>query len=433
MAERTRALNTGREADPLTVSCDQPRSASPDLRDRAGLPGGRCEALARPTRAGGKAGRRLLFIVNDTTFFASHRLPIAVAAREAGFEVALAALDTGRVDEIRAQGIAYHPLAVDRTGVNPLRDVRLFWQLSRLIRTVRPTLLHTVTIKPVIYGGIAARLYRVPSLVSAVSGLGLVFIDQGRKTLLVRRVVRALYRLALGHKNSCAIFQNPDDRQHMVDAGLVPGERTVLIRGSGVDVDAFRPSPPPPGPPLVIMPGRLLWQKGVGEFVEAARILRRQGVPLRMVLVGEPPAHNRASVPCAKIKTWVEQGLIEAWGHRSDMPQVYTDCHIVCLPSYYGEGVPLTLLEAAACGRPIVTTDMPGCREVVRDGDNGLLVPPRAAEALAEALRALAGDPARRLEMGRRGRERAVSEFALERVVAATLAVYERLSATPER
>ena len=181
MAERTRALNTGREADPLTVSCDQPRSASPDLRDRAGLPGGRCEALARRTRAGGKAGRRLLFIVNDTTFFASHRLPIAVAAREAGFEVALAALDTGRVDEIRAQGIAYHPLAVDRTGVNPLRDVRLFWQLSRLIRTVRPTLLHTVTIKPVIYGGIAARLYRVPSLVSAVSGLGLVFIDEGRR------------------------------------------------------------------------------------------------------------------------------------------------------------------------------------------------------------------------------------------------------------
>ena len=221
------------------------------------------------------AGGRLLFIVNDTTFFASHRLPVAVAAREAGFEVALAALDTGRLDQIRAQGIVYHPLAVDRTGINPVRDVRLFCQLRRLIRRVCPTLVHAVTIKPVIYGGIAARLGGVPGLVSAVSGLGLVFVDDGRKALMVR-VVRALYRLALGHRNSCAIFQNPDDRQHMVDAGLVPGERTVLIRGSGVDVTLFQPSPPPPGPPVVVLPGRLLWHKGVGEFVEAARLLRRR-------------------------------------------------------------------------------------------------------------------------------------------------------------
>jgi glycosyltransferase involved in cell wall biosynthesis len=389
--------------------------------------------LSQPKRAHGMAGRRLLFVVNDTTFFTSHRLPVAVAAREAGFEVALAALDTGRLEQIRAQGIAYHPLAVDRTGVNPLHDVRLFWQLGRLIRAVRPTLLHTVTIKPVIYGGIAARLCAVPSLVSAVSGLGLVFVDDGRQALMVRSAVRALYRLALGHRNSCAIFQNPDDRQHMVDAGVVPRERTVLIRGSGVDVTVFQPSRPPPGPPLVIMPGRLLWHKGVGEFVEAARILRRDGVDVRMALVGEPPAHNRASVPRAKIEAWVAEGLIEWWGYRSDMAQVYAECHIVCLPSYYREGVPLTLLEAAACGRPIVTTDMPGCREVVRHGDNGLLVSPRAPAALAEAIRTLAGDAARRVEMGRRGRQRAVAEFALDHVVAATLAVYERLSAAGAR
>jgi glycosyltransferase involved in cell wall biosynthesis len=379
------------------------------------------------------AGGRLLFIVNDTTFFASHRLPVAVAARKAGFEVALAALDTGRLDQIRGHGIVYHPLEVDRTGVNPVRDVRLFCQLRRLIRRVRPTLVHAVTIKPVIYGGIAARLGGVPGLVSAVSGLGLVFVDDGRKALMVRVVVRALYRLALGHRNSCAIFQNPDDQQHMVDAGLVPGERTVLIRGSGVDVALFQPSPPPPGPPVVVLPGRLLWHKGVGDFVEAARLLRRAGVQLRMALVGEPPAHNRASVPRAKIEGWVAEGLIEWWGYRSDMPQVYAECHIVCLPSYYREGVPLTLLEAAACGRPIVTTDMPGCREVVRDGDNGLLVPPRAPAPLAEALRKLVDDPARRLAMGRCGRQRAVAEFSLDHVVAATLAVYQRLSTPAER
>jgi glycosyltransferase involved in cell wall biosynthesis len=378
------------------------------------------------------AGRRLLFVVNDTAFFVSHRLPVALAAQEAGFEIDLAALDTGGLEKIRAHGIRHHPLAVDRTGINPLRDVRLLCQLIRLIQAVRPTLVHTVTIKPVLYGGIAARLRRVPSLVSAVSGLGTVFVDDDRTSSLVRLVVRALYRLALGHRNSCAIFQNPDDLRHMVDAGLVASEHTVLIRGSGVDVALFQPTPPPPGPPIVILPARLLWYKGVGEFVEAARLLRQDGVAIRMALVGEPPAHNRASVPRSKIEGWVAQGVVEWWGYQPDMPRVYAGCHIVCLPSYYGEGVPRTLIEAAACARPIVTTDSPGCREVVRHGENGLLVAPRAPKALADALRALAEDAGRRLEMGRCGRERAVGEFSLDRVVAATLAVYQRLSATAE-
>ncbi len=379
------------------------------------------------------ARRRLLFVVNDTTFFVSHRLPLALAAQEAGFDIDLAALDSGGLEEVRAHGIAFHPLAVDRTGLNPLRDGRLFCQLLALIRTLRPTLMHTVTIKPVIYGGIAARLLRVPSLVSAVSGLGSVFVDADKKALLVRSIARSLYGLALAHRNSCAIFQNPEDCDQMVKANLVAPDRTVLIRGSGVDINLFRPVPEPEGVPVVIMPARLVWPKGVREFVKAARALHRSGVAIRMALVGEPPAHNRASVPRAKIKAWVEQGIIEWWGYRSDMPQAYAECHIVCLPSFYGEGVPRALIEAAACGRPIITTDTPGCREVVHDGDNGLLVPARAPAALAEALRTLAGDPRRRLEMGCRGRKRAIAEFSLDRVVEATLAVYERLSATAER
>jgi glycosyltransferase involved in cell wall biosynthesis len=292
--------------------------------------------------------------------------------------------------------------------------------------------MHTVTIKPVLYGGIAARLLRVPSLVSAVSGLGLVFVGGDRKASSVRWAVRALYRLALGHSNSCAIFQNPDDCQHMVDAGLVASEQTVLIRSSGVDVAVFQPSPPPPGPPIVILPARLLWPKGVGEFVEAARLLLQDGVAIRMALVGEPPPQHRASVTRSMIEAWVDQDLIEWWGYQPDMAQVYARSHIVCLPSYYGEGVPRVLIEAAACGRPIVTTDTPGCREVVRHGENGLLVAPRAAKALADALRTLAQDAGLRVEMGRRGRQRAVAEFSLDRVVAATLAVYQRLSAAAE-
>jgi glycosyltransferase involved in cell wall biosynthesis len=416
---------------------DETGNTQPHLRDRQLGP---LVTVANDVQDGstrqGRAGlgrRRLLFVVNDTTFFLSHRLPLAVAARQAGFDIDLAALDSGGLEEVRAHGIAFHPLAVDRTGINPIRDVRLFWQLLALIRTLRPTLMHTVTIKPVIYGGIAARLLRVPSLVSAVSGLGSVFVDAGRTTSLVRAIARSLYRLALAHRNSCAIFQNPEDRDRMIEANLIAPDRTVLIRGSGVDIDVFRPTPEVDGVPIAIMPARLVWPKGVREFVEAARLLCRSGVRIRMALVGEPPAHNRASVPRAKIKAWVEEGVIEWWGHRSDMPQVYASCHIVCLPSFYGEGVPRSLIEAAACARPIVTTDIPGCREVVHDGDNGLLVPPRAPEALAEALQTLACDPRRRDEMGARGRRRAITEFSLGHVIEATLALYERLCAAADR
>jgi glycosyltransferase involved in cell wall biosynthesis len=376
------------------------------------------------------ASRRLLFVVNDTAFFVSHRLPVAIAAQKAGYKIDLAALDTGGLDEVRAHGITYHALAVDRTGISPLRDVRLLCQLVRLIRTVRPTIMHTVTIKPVLYGGIAARWLKVPSLVSAVTGLGLVFVGGDRKASSVRWVARLLYRLALGHRNSCAIFQNPDDCRYLIDAGLVASERTVLIRSSGVDLAVFKPSPPPPEPPITIMPARMLWPKGVGEFVEAARLLRQGGVAMRMALVGEPAAHNPASVTRSAIESWVDEGAIEWWGYQPAMTQVYARCHIVCLPSYYGEGVPRALIEAAACGRPIVTTDVPGCREVVEHGDNGFLVPPRAPTVLAEALQTLALNPELRIEMGRRGRKRAVAEFSVDRVVAATLAVYRRLSAS---
>jgi glycosyltransferase involved in cell wall biosynthesis len=375
--------------------------------------------------------RRLLFVVNDTAAFASHRLPVALAAVRAGFEVHLAALDTGELDVLRDHDIRFHPLHVDRTGLNPVMDLRMALELVRTVRELRPALMHTVTIKPVVYGGIVARVLGVPGLVSAVTGLGQVFTDKQSVPWPVRALARALYRLALGHKNSCTIFQNPDDRAFMVDANLVSVERTVVIRGSGVDMACFAPEPETPGPPVVILPARLLWDKGIGEFVEAARILRKAKLDARLALVGEPPPHNRASVPRETIEGWVRDGLVEWWGHQTDMPGVYARSHIVCLPSYYGEGVPRALIEAAACGRPIVTADTPGCREVVRDGVNGRLVPARAAGPLAEALRELLLDPARREAMGRRGREITVAEFSVERVVAATLEVYAGLEAEP--
>jgi glycosyltransferase involved in cell wall biosynthesis len=197
-----------------------------------------------------------------------------------------------------------------------------------------------------------------------------------------------------------------------------------LIRGSGVDMNIFTPRPEPEGVPVVILAARMLWAKGIGEFVDAARLLREQKVEARFVLVGESDPGNPSAVPVWQLEQWHDSGVVEWWGACSDMPRVFAEAHVVCLPSYYPEGVPKVLIEAAACGRPIVTTDVPGCREVVRHEENGLLVPTRDPVALAAALRRLIMSPALRDFLGRRGREIAVAEFGLERVIAETLAVY---------
>jgi glycosyltransferase involved in cell wall biosynthesis len=223
------------------------------------------------------------------------------------------------------------------------------------------------------------------------------------------------------------LFQNPDDRDTFVRLGLVPADKTVIIKGSGVDMTRFTPTPQPEGPPLILFAGRLIWQKGIGDFVAAARALKTRGLEARFVIVGYPEASSPAAVPAGTLDAWAAEGVIEWWGRRDDMPAVYAGAHIVCLPSSYGEGVPKVLIEAAACGRPAVATDAPGCREIVHDGANGLLVPVGDHEALCAALETLATDPARRAQMGMRGRQIAEAEFALTQVLDRTLALYREL------
>lgn len=367
--------------------------------------------------------RRLLFVVNDTCFFVSHRLPLAVAARQAGYEVHLAALPDGKLDLLAAHGILFHPLRIDRTGLNAWRELDLLRQLAGVIRRVGPDIVHCVTIKPVVYGGLLCRLLGTRSFVAAVSGLGYVFVARNVRSTLLRPLIRRLYRLVFSHPNSRVIFQNRDDRAELAALGLVRTERTVLIRGSGVDPAVYRPRPEPEGTPIVLLPARLLWEKGIAEFVAAARLL---GPAARFVLVGDAPAHNRSCVPAAIVRAWQDEGVVEWWGHREDMPELYAAASIVCLPSYR-EGLPKALLEAAACARPIVTTDRPGCREICRHHENGLLVPPQDPPALAAAITVLLRDPALRRAMGVRGREIVEREFTVARVVEQTLAVYRAL------
>lgn len=372
---------------------------------------------------------RLLILVNDPAFFCSHRLPVALEAKAAGYEVHIATSAGPAVNSIVRAGFTHHVLPLSRSGLNPFKELLSFLMIFWLMLRLRPKLVHLVTIKPVLYGGLAARIARVPGVVAAVSGLGFVFIrDGGTLKRLIRWLVLHLYRLALGKRNLRVIFQNPDDRATLVDLGGVDGNKAVMIRGSGVDLGAYLPTPEPEGEPVVVFAARLLWDKGVGEFVEAARLLHSRGARVRFALVGRPDPGNPASVQSENLAEWNANGIVELWGFRPDMAKVFASAHVVTLPSYYGEGLPKVLIEAAACGRAVVTTDMPGCRDAIEPNVSGLLVPPRDAIALADAIQRLLEDDELRIAMGHAGRKLAERNFSIGSVVDAHLEIYRSLT-----
>jgi glycosyltransferase involved in cell wall biosynthesis len=371
---------------------------------------------------------RVLFVVNAPEFFLSHRLPIALAARKAGYTVNVATADGEAARQIREHGFSHYVLPLSRSGRNPLAELRNVGALWRLFRSVKPDIVHLVTIKPVLYGGLAARLAGVPGLVAAVSGLGTVFMSDGARATPLKHAVTILYRLALGHRNMAVIFQNPDDQAVLTAMRAVTEKQARRVRGSGVVFEECPCVPEPEGRPVVTMAARLLRDKGVGEFVEAARILAERNVDVTFRLIGSPDPGNPTSVTAEQLAEWRDQGIVELLGYRDDIPSQYAQSHIVCLPSYR-EGLPKSLLEAAACGRAVVTTDVPGCRDAIEPGKTGVLVPPRDAVALADAIQDLVEDPMKRRTMGQAGRRLAEREFGIERVVEAHLAIYRELEA----
>lgn len=368
----------------------------------------------------------LLIVVNDPVFFLSHRLPVAQEAKRVGFEVHIATSSGTAVSEILALGFNHHTLPLSRSGSNPLQELFSLLSIWFLLIRLRPTVLHLVTIKPVIYGGLAARLTPVKGVVSAISGLGFVFMARGKKAQFLRKIVAKLYCLALGKRNLLAVFQNPDDRETLINLGALSHDKTVLIRGSGVDLSLCQPYPERPGTPVVTLAARLLRDKGVVEFVEAARLLRQRGLEVRFQLVGDLDPGNPTSITLEELEQWRSEGVVECLGYRKNIAKVFAESHMVVLPSYR-EGLPKVLVEAAACGRAVVTTDVPGCRDAIEAGVSGLLVPVRDAEALADAIQKLVLDPELRQLMGRAGRALAEREFAIESIVQQHLDIYRTL------
>lgn len=370
----------------------------------------------------------LLFIVNSAEFFMSHRLPLALAARDAGFKVHVATGLGGARRQIEEHGLLHHVIPLSRSGHNLFAELRSLWAIFRLMRTIRPSLVHLVTIKPVLYGGLMARIAQVPAVVVAISGLGSIFVSSNRRSLWMREAIKRMYRLALGHPNIKVIFQNPDDRSVLVDAGAIRNnEQAELIKGSGVALHEYRVHPEPADVPVITFAARLLKDKGVIEFMEAARILLARNVCAKFWLVGSSDPDNPTSVTEEQIAAWRQQGIVELMGFRTDIADLFARSNVIVLPSYYGEGLPKVLIEAAACGRAVVTTDHPGCRDAIESGKTGLLVPVRDATALANAIQSLIDDPINRKKLGTAGRAFAEREFDIQKVIEIHLGIYQKL------
>jgi glycosyltransferase involved in cell wall biosynthesis len=371
---------------------------------------------------------RLLYLITEDWYFWSHRLDLARAARDAGFDVTIATRVADHGKRITDEGFQLVPLRMVRRSRNLFREVIVVAELVRLYRRVKPDVVHHVALKPIVYGSVAAWLAGLPVVVNAFAGLGYAFTDTRNR--LLRRCVKTTLKLVLQAGRSTVLVQNRDDQGLLVREGMVPLGRTRIIAGSGVDTKAFSVQPSPSGLPVVVLPARMLWDKGIGEFVEAARRLKRHDVQARFVLVGRQDEHNPAAIPESRLVAWGKEGVVEWWGHREDMPAVYAAATLVVLPSYR-EGFPKVLLEASACGRAMVATDVPGCREIVQDRFNGLLVPPKDASALAAAIEALLSDSETREAMGRRSRARAMAEWSSPRIAGQMLGLYHDLLKGP--
>lgn len=369
---------------------------------------------------------KIILVANTDWYLFNFRLSLARFLRNQGWEVLFVSPAGRFVEKIEQQRFRWIPWNLGRKTVTPWRELPSLLELGRIYCNEKADLIHQHTIKPVIYGSLAARLAGKPALVNSITGRGYVFRGDDKRAAILRWMVKPLYKLALSLPNCALVFENENDRRYFIQQGLVPAQQTWLIEGVGVDEDVFSPLPEPVGEPVVLMAARLLWDKGLGVLVEAARLLH-QRVRVRVVLVGSPDPGNPKSVKEDTLRGWHEEGVIEWWGWQDDMQQVYSRCHIVVLPTMYGEGVPTTLLEAAACARPLVATDIPGCRAIVEDGKNGFLVQPDDPQGLADAIERLVIDPQLRLKMGLAGRQFVVDKYTKVKINIATFSVYQTL------
>ena len=370
---------------------------------------------------------RVCLVITEDWYFWSHRRSLAQHLVQQGCRVDLVTNLSKLESKIRAVGVIPHSIGMQRRGKNPIREGKVIRRMADFFREQQPDIVHLVGMKPILYGSIASRMAKVPATVCAIAGLGWLFTPGNPLKSLARLTVQQYFRFLLSSRSNVRfIVQNTDHRQTLVHRRMANESQVDLIPGAGVDVSRFGYTSPTKETPTVITHGRMLWDKGIGEIVHAARLIKKHDIECNFVLVGDPDPANPASISEQQLRKWDSQGIVQWYGRRDDIPKLLSEAHIACLPSHH-EGFPLSLVEASACGRPIVTTDIPGCRDVVDDGKTGLLVPKKDPDKLALALAKLILNAEMRQEMGRRGRQRVVEQMSCKIVNEQTYACYERV------
>jgi glycosyltransferase involved in cell wall biosynthesis len=376
--------------------------------------------------------RKIILFANTDWYLYNFRMGLARKLRDEGHDVLLLSPEGEYSERLRAFGFRWIAVPMARRSLNPWRELMLVSWLARLFKQEKPDLVHGFTIKGAVYGSLAAKLSGVKARVNSIDGMGYVFTSTSSKARMLRPVVVRIMRMAFSGKRTAVILQNTDNMSVFTQANIVDQRVLRLIKGAGVDCRRYVPRYEDRGetkaPLRILLAARLIWEKGIAEYVDAARRMKSENRTVQFFLAGSPDEGNPASVKRDVVEGWVREGLIDWLGHVSDMPGLLTRIDAVVLPTYYGEGLPTTLIEAAACALPVITTDAPGCREVVsRNGEDGLLVPMRDSVALADAIRLLDDDRALARRLGLTARKKALNEFDESIVVSKTVAIYDEL------
>lgn len=370
--------------------------------------------------------QKILYFVTEDWYFCSHRMALAVAAQQAGYDVSVLT----RVDQdgelIRQAGMNLIELDVMRGSINPIYELNTLWNVWKVYRQLQPDIVHHVALKPVLYGSLVAMFFPRLKVVNLMAGLGAIFSSRNWKAFALKPWIKLLFSVLFRQSHSLTIVQNREDYDLLSRHLRVPVARLRLIKGSGVDIQQFYPKPEPIGLVNIALVSRLLWDKGIGEYVAAVRLLKQKGLVFNAYLVGKPDAENMASISTEQLQLWQTEGYVHCLGYVEAVAQFWHKTHIAVLPSYR-EGLPKSLLEAAACGRPIITTNTSGCKEIVDDGINGILVPVKAVNELADAMEKLILNQDLREKMGAAGRLKLEQEFSDAIILSQTIGLYREI------
>ncbi len=371
--------------------------------------------------------KKILFIISEDWYFFSHRLSLAVIAIKSGYEVGLLCRVSKYRKEIEAEGVKVFNWSINRESKNIFKETVAILNIVSILHKFKPNLIHSVAMKPVLYSAIASSYVGHQKSIFALAGLGYIFTSRNNFAKIVRLFLIICFKKIFYNKNNKLVLQNPEDRSLLLDLNVISKNNVHLIRGAGVDTFSFFYKPIPFKNPIIMLPSRMLWAKGVQDFVDCAEIINDKKKIARFVLVGGPDTQNPDTISEYQLEKWNNSGVVEWWGNQDDMPSIIQQATIICLPTFYGEGLPKCLLEGASSGRPIVSYDVPGCREIVVNNYNGFLVKSRSIEGLVKSIIMLLADNDLCIQMGKNGRKLVKNNFTQEIVGKETIQLWEDL------